>query len=64
VAVEFKDIVNLKRQPVARGPNMPSMQPRRRGLGGFPVTMAQQMRQPRLKFPKPVKPAPPKGDYE
>jgi len=48
----FKNIGDLKRMPVIRGPQV-----HRLGLRGFPVPMSQQMRQPqKLKFPKPIDP--------
>jgi hypothetical protein len=52
MAVDFKDISNLKRQPVERGPNLPSL---RQEMKGFPLPMGKQMSQPpkKLRFPSP-----------
>jgi hypothetical protein len=51
MAVDFKDISNLKRQPVQRGPELPSL---KQEMKGFPVPMGKQMNQPprKLRFPK------------
>ena len=49
MAVEFKHVSNLKKQPTADKVKAK--------FGGFPVPMGKQMSQPprKLKFPKPKK---------